>query len=759
MTAADPRVSFPSPGVIRVHNRALFADADGSACRTFLERVFLAEGVRSVSIRGGRAPFAEIRHAPDADGSMAVLERIIALLRQPPGPAGEVAGTDERRLPSPHAGRTVPPPASTARDHRGIVRYYPHGRLVSGWETRLDRPGRLRLRNRALHRRSGLCRVVERELLGVLGIEHCRARPNGGTVLVAYDPEQLDPIAVIETLDAVLAAAGPAGRTDPLDLHLPLSTASLPVAALAQTAVPALLPAAVALVAFTTFRSVREAAFDLVRRRGRPGPAALDAAVMIGCLGTMSILPGAVLGWCSSLGRTLIVRAEHDSRRVLLGSFGKRPGAAWLWRDGTEIRVAADRLRPGDHVIATAGEFVPADCRIVAGRALVDEHALTGEATPVERRVGDRLHAATLVMAGEVIVLVEAAGPRTAAAEIGRILEQTAGYRTQAQQRGERIAADAVLPALALGAAGMAMMGPSGALAVLHRDLDTGPRMAMPLALVSSLARCAHLGILVKDGRALEAMRGVDTLLLDQSAVLVRGRRGNGRIIEDMRARGVREVGLVSGDDEEATARLAALLGVDRSFAGVRPEEKAGLVERLRAEGRRVCFVGDGRLDAAAMRAADVSVSASVRGPASVAEDAAQVVLLDGELSRLCDLFDASRNLGRDVRRAWAIVLIPNVACVVGAFTMGFGLLVSVAVNNLAALGALASSAVGLREVAQLEAERRHRQEIAGAFVTRYDDDVHPDGDATEVAGKSLLPASDRAEIGGPVVLESSSLN
>lgn len=743
MTAADPRVSFPSPGVIRVHNRALFGDTDGSACRTFLERVFLAAGVSSVSIRGGRAPYAEIRHAPDAGGSMAVLERIVALLRQSPRPAGAAEVAGERRLPSSHAGRIVPPPASTARDHRGTVRYYRQERLVSGWETRLDRPGRLRLRNRALHRRSGLCRVVERELMGVLGVEHCRARPNGGSVLVVYDAEQLDSIGVIETLDLVLAGAGPTGRIDPIDLHLPLATASLPIAALAQTAVPALVPAAVALVAFTTFRASRAAAFDLVRRRGRPGPATLDAAVLIGCLGTMSLLPGAVLGWCSSLGRTLIARTEDDSRRVLLGSFGKRPGAAWLWRDGTEIRVAADRLRPGDHVIATAGEFVPADGRIVAGKALVDEHALTGEATPVERRAGDRLNAATLVMAGEVIVVVEAAGRRTAAAEIGRILEQTAGYRPEVQRRGERIAADAVLPALALGAAGMAVIGPSGALAVLHRDLDTGPRMAMPLALVSSLARCAHLGILVKDGRALEAMSGVDTLLLDQSAVLARGRPGDGRFIEKMRARGVREVIVVSGDGDEPTARLAALLGADRSFAEVAPEAKAALVERLRAEGRRVGFVGDGLLDAAAMRAADVSVSASVRGPATVAEDAAQVVLLDGDLSRLCDLFDASRNLGRDVRRAWAIVLVPNVACVVGAFTMGFGLLVSVAVNNLAALGALASSAVGLREAAQLEAERRHRQEIAGALVTRYDD-IHPDGDATGVAGKSLLPASDR---------------
>ncbi len=738
MTAVDPRVSFPSPGVIRVHNRALFGDADGAACRMFLERVFLAESVGSVVIRGGRSPYAEIRHSPDPGGSIPVVERIVALLRQLP----RASVVDGDLLPSP-INRTVLPPARIGRDHRGVVRYYRHGRIVSSWETRLDRPGRLRLRNRALHRRSGRCRAVEGALMGVLGVEHCRASSSRATVQVAYDLDLLDPIQVIEILNAALAGADPTGRIDPLDLHLPLSTASVPIAALATTAVPALGPAAVALVAFTTFRSVREAVVDLARRRGRPGPATLDAAVMIGCLSTMAILPGAVLGWCSSLGRSLITRAEDDARRMLLGSFGKRPGAAWLWRDGTEIQVAADRLRPGDHVIATAGEFVPADGRIVAGQALVDEHMLTSESTPVERRVGDPIHAATLVMAGEVIVLVKAAGRQTAAAEIRRILDGTAGYRLKVQRRGERLAANAVLPALALGAAGMALIGPSAALAVLNRDIVTGPRMAMPLALVSSLARCAHRGVLVKDARALEAMSGVDTILLDRSAVLARNGRADGGFIEALRARGVRQVELVSSDGEEATARLAALLGADRSFAGIPPEEKAALVELLRAEGRRVCFVGDGRIDAAPMRAADVSVSVSLRGPSTVAEDAAQVVLLDRDLSRLGDLFDVSRNLGRDVRRTWAIVLVPNIACVAGAFTMGFGLMVSVVVNNLAALGALASFVPTLREVAQLEAERRHRQEIARAFVRRYDDEVDLVGDAADVVEQCLVRASE----------------
>ena len=99
------------------------------------------------------------------------------------------------------------------------------------------------------------------------------------------------------------------------------------------------------------------------------------------------------------------------------------------------------------------------------------------------------------------------------------------------QHKGERLADKAVIPTLAVGALGMATMGPMGAVAVLNSDLGTGIRMAAPLAMLSSLAVCAHKGILVKDGRALEQMNAVDTVLFDKTGTLTRERPEVGRII------------------------------------------------------------------------------------------------------------------------------------------------------------------------------------------------------------------------------------
>ena len=70
---------------------------------------------------------------------------------------------------------SVPPDgvarAATARDQGGVVRYYRHDSVVTGWEIKGDQPGRLTLKNPVLYRKSELCQAIERELMSVLGID------------------------------------------------------------------------------------------------------------------------------------------------------------------------------------------------------------------------------------------------------------------------------------------------------------------------------------------------------------------------------------------------------------------------------------------------------------------------------------------------------------------------------------------------------------------------------------------------------------
>jgi Cu2+-exporting ATPase len=611
----------------------------------------------------------------------------------------------------------------------------------------------------------------------------------------------------------------------------------LPFAATAQFAAPALLPAAAVMFVYTSIPTFKGARAVLVEER-RLGVDVLDAIVVVGCLGTMAIFPGSVLCWCLSFGRVLVKKTQDNSKKLLLNAFGKQPRYVWLYREGTEVQVALDRLQPLDVIVVNTGEVVPVDGIVVQGMAMIDQHALTGESTPAEKGVGDRVFAATVMVAGKILVQVEKSGNETASAKISQILNDTAGYKLTSQHKGERLADKAVIPTLAVGAVGMAAMGPGGAVAVLNSDFGTGIRMAAPLAMLSSLALCANKGILVKDGRALELMNEVDTMLFDKTGTLTRERPEVGRIIasqgftpkrilqfaaaaekkfhhpialailhkakdleielpstdetqykvgygitvavegqticvgsrrfmelegvgltpeveegldkahreghtmvlvsvngklggalelhaavrpevrqiiQGLRDRGIKHIAIISGDHEAPTRKLAESLGMDRHFAQVLPADKADYVIKLQKEGRKVCFVGDGINDSIALKQANVSIS--LRGASSIATDTAHIVFLEEGLSRICDLRDISRDLDHNVRRSWRLILAPNIACIVGVFTLGFGIMTSVITNNVAALAALANGMLPLRKIAEIEAQKQHEQELRQAYA------------------------------------------
>ncbi|HEY4044995.1 MAG TPA: heavy metal translocating P-type ATPase [Rhodopila sp.] len=817
---ADVEIVLAVDGVIRVESALLFAKADSLLCRRFLERVFLAPEIDSVAISARGIPSADLRFDPWRYRVREVLRRLAALLV-------------ERGTKITHAcGRLAIAPATTARDQAGVVRYRQYGHLVTGWQVLSDKAGVIRLKNPVLYRKASLCQAIERELMSVLGIDHYVTSAIRCSVRIEYDPRLLGPVQIIEILDGALANAEHPSQLDKIDLDLPICAASVPLAAVAQFAMPALLPAAAAVFVYTAIPSFKGAYRVLFKER-RLGVDLLDSIVVLGCLATGQVLPGAVLVLSLAIGRFLVRRTEDNSKKLLTGVFGKQARFVWMLKDGVEIQVPLDRLQRRDVVVVNTGEVVPVDGIIVDGLAMIDQHALTGEATPAEKGVGDRVFASTIIVAGKMCVQVETSGNDTASAKIARILQDTAGHKLASQHRGERLADMAVIPTLAIGGAALATMGSAGAVAVINSDFGTGIRMAAPLAMLSTLALCAQKGILVKDGRALDILCEIDTVIFDKTGTLTRERPEIGRIVaangfapeqilsfaaaaeqrfhhpialaildkaadeglqlpatdatqykvgygitvgvggcrvrvgsprfmenegielpleveaalsdahrqgntmvmvavddhfggalelraavrpevraivQGLRRRGIKHLAIISGDHEAPTRKLATELGMDRYFAHVMPGDKAEYVEKLRKEGRKVCFVGDGINDAIALKQANVGIS--LRGATLIATDTAHVVFMEQSLGKLCELLDISHGLRRNVRNSWVMIIVPNVICIAGVFFLGFGIGASVVTNNVAGLGALANGIWPMRRVAQLEAERRHLREL-----------------------------------------------
>jgi Cu2+-exporting ATPase len=132
------------------------------------------------------------------------------------------------------------------------------------------------------------------------------------------------------------------------------------------------------------------------------------------------------------------------------------------------------------------------------------------------------------------------------------------------------------------------------------------------------------------------------------------------------------ELVIISGDQEEPTRKLAQQLGIDRYFANTLPEHKAALVEQLQAEGRTVCFVGDGINDSIALKKAHVSVS--LRGATTAATDTAQIVFMEESLHQLPFLFTMGRKFDANIKAGFASAIVPGVSIIGGAFLFHWGL-------------------------------------------------------------------------------------
>lgn len=132
------------------------------------------------------------------------------------------------------------------------------------------------------------------------------------------------------------------------------------------------------------------------------------------------------------------------------------------------------------------------------------------------------------------------------------------------------------------------------------------------------------------------------------------------------------EIIVVSGDQPAPTRQLALELGADRYYAEVLPAGKAELVAQYQAQGRTVCFVGDGINDAIALKQANVSLS--LRGATSAATDTAHIVLMDESLARLPRLFALVDQFDATQRNTLMAVLGTSALSLVGVFVVGWGL-------------------------------------------------------------------------------------
>ncbi|HRT69880.1 MAG TPA: heavy metal translocating P-type ATPase [Syntrophales bacterium] len=235
-----------------------------------------------------------------------------------------------------------------------------------------------------------------------------------------------------------------------------------------------------------------------------------------------------------TFGRYLEARAKGKTSEAVYKLIRLQPRTATVFRDDRELEVPADEVRPGDIVVVKPGDRIPVDGEVTEGESYVDESMVTGESVPVLKRRGMPVIAGTINKNSILFFRAEKVGKDTVLAQIIRLVEEAQGSKPPVQGLADRVVSYFIpfvlVVALLTFSAWYLLLGQTllfsltALISVLVIACPCALGLATPTAVTVGIGRGAELGILIKNGEALETSQRLSTVLLDKTGTLTKGR-------------------------------------------------------------------------------------------------------------------------------------------------------------------------------------------------------------------------------------------
>lgn len=234
-----------------------------------------------------------------------------------------------------------------------------------------------------------------------------------------------------------------------------------------------------------------------------------------------------------TLGKFLETRAKGKTGDAIRQLMDLSPKMATVRVEGEEKAIPAENVKVGDTVIVRSGGRIPVDGTVITGRASVDQSALTGESVPVEMVEGSFVSASSINTEGYLELCAERVGNDTTLAQVIRLVEQAGGSKAPIARLADKIAGVFVPVVMTVAVLAFTVWMFAGAslefslttaIAVLVISCPCALGLATPVAIMVGTGRGARMGILFKNAEALENLHRVDTVVLDKTGTLTKGK-------------------------------------------------------------------------------------------------------------------------------------------------------------------------------------------------------------------------------------------
>lgn len=248
-----------------------------------------------------------------------------------------------------------------------------------------------------------------------------------------------------------------------------------------------------------------------------------------------------------TLGRYLEARAKGKTSEAIKRLIGLQPKAATIIRENKEIEVAIEDVQINDIVLVKPGQKIPTDGEVIEGSSFVDESMITGEPIPNLKKKGNIVIGATINKNSVLKFRATKIGKDTMLAQIIKLVDEAQGSKLPVQRIADRVVSYFIPVVLSIAIITFIvwyvfldyplLFALTRLISVLVIACPCALGLATPTAVTVGIGRGAELGILIKNGEALEISERISTVVFDKTGTLTKGKPETTDII----ARGIEE--------------------------------------------------------------------------------------------------------------------------------------------------------------------------------------------------------------------------
>jgi Cu2+-exporting ATPase len=241
------------------------------------------------------------------------------------------------------------------------------------------------------------------------------------------------------------------------------------------------------------------------------------------------------------LGRWLEANARFRTSAAIRQLMNLRPDEVCLVQDGKEVKVALSAVAKGNVLRIRPGDKIPVDGIVTEGASILDESMLNGEPIPQRKEIGDKVFAGTLNSSGSILLKAEKVGNDTVLANIIRAVQMAQGSKAPVQRLVDKIASVFVPIVLLISVITFLVwffVGDSfaqalmSAVTVLVIACPCALGLATPTAIMVGVGKGAMMHLLIRDAGVLESAHRVNTVVLDKTGTLTKGKPAVQEILE-----------------------------------------------------------------------------------------------------------------------------------------------------------------------------------------------------------------------------------